>query len=223
MRNANYMQICNNKLCRKFAHTIIDVSIILRINFTNQTLKDDFSFLTMIPVDIRPNFLIDFQRVWQSYEKEKVPGNITNMLLKEKVEYLENFGFNVRSSVLYHSKTKACYVDKYYHSEINYDGKVYKCTARGYDDEYVKGILNDNGSILFMEKEMSEIFSALTCENDLCKNCTFLPICAGPCSQKILESKSIEDICYLKMNELSIDDFIINHYENIHAKKIVSN
>lgn len=46
-------------------------------------------------------------------------------------------------------------------------------------------------------------------ENPKCIACKFLPLCWGPCCQKILEdSERIEKYCQLNNLEMSIEDFI---------------
>jgi uncharacterized protein len=109
-----------------------------------------------------------------------------------------------------------CYVSRINHVEINYDGKVYKCTARGYDDKYVVGELSDDGRINWKDKIISKLYASPMFENPMCIKCGYLPICAGPCPQKMMETpqEQIQRICIFKQSEQSAKDMIIHSYEN---------
>jgi uncharacterized protein len=49
----------------------------------------------------------------------------------------------------------------------------------------------------------------------MCLNCVYLPICLGPCPQKIVETpiEQLENVCALKYAERPIKDRIIDLYE----------
>ncbi|MDR0681527.1 MAG: hypothetical protein LBG15_06745 [Dysgonamonadaceae bacterium] len=58
-----------------------------------------------------------------------------------------------------------CYASKFHYIEINYDGKIYKCTARGYTDDYVLGEILDDGSVKWDEKKISKLYDKPTFDN----------------------------------------------------------
>lgn len=72
-----------------------------------------------------------------------------------------------------------CYADKKNQACINYNGLVYKCNARNFDEENALGVLNEQGTIIWNEKENIWMDSKL--KNQPCKDCIILPICAGGC------------------------------------------
>jgi radical SAM protein with 4Fe4S-binding SPASM domain len=109
-------------------------------------------------------------------------------------------GFHIGMSV-------RCYADRYYHSVINYDGKIYKCTAHTAHED---GILHDNGIIEWNHKTLVQLYSNATFENKRCIKCKHLPLCLGPCSQNAKDKSNMP--CFLNISEITINQFIIETY-----------
>ena len=86
----------------------------------------------------------DFHKVWQVEE------DIEDDLMEYRVLFRDN-GFKVRGGI-YDTLVNSCYADKKNHVTINYNGEIFKCTARDFKSEEVEGVLNDNGSIIWNEK-----------------------------------------------------------------------
>ncbi len=198
----NIILLCNE---------IEDVSITLRINYDNKTLDYEPDFLTIFPMEIRDKINIDFQRVWQTCSNSEE--NINFNILRWK-QFVHNEGFKVMFSSLYPNNHVTCYVDRYFHTEIDHKGKVYKCTARGYTKDYEVGKLLDNGIIEYYKKDEAIAFHKLPTENDICLNCIYLPMCGGPCTQKNKENLKFEDICLLNNQEIPMEEAIKINYEN---------
>ncbi len=210
----SFSRIMNNinLICEK----IPDAGITLRINYDEQTLKnsDIRKVFEEIPEKYRKNISPNFQRIWQTYKYNKIEENKERLDLQK---YARELGFLPRSASngLQLNKCHKCYVDRYYHAEINYDGKVYRCTARDYTDKYVAGKLMDNGVILWNSEKMEKMYGKATFENKHCLKCKYLPICAGPCVQKMIETpeENFEKICVLNYTEISPESFIIDCHE----------
>lgn len=220
IRNVNgspsYKKIMNgiNLLCEKNPET----NITLRLNYDNTTLKgrDLIKVYEGVKSEFRNRIKPDFQRVWQTYNsknagtenKERI--ELYNKL--KKLGYTTSFGTGDFSI----NRGYTCYVDRFYHTELNYDGKAYKCTARDYGDDYAVGELLDDGTLEYYNNgnKITKMFSKACFENDLCIDCKHLPICNGPCSQKIIENgkDDASNICPLKDCEVSIETFIIEIY-----------
>ncbi len=210
----SYDVIINNVilLCKEMK----DVEIVLRLNYSEKTMENDFTKdLEIIPLEYRKKITVDFQRIWQTYDSKK-----------DRNQWKIDFSTKVRKMGFYYKglghlfpyKGISCYVDKLNHLEINFDGQVYKCTARGYDKKYVVAELLPSGELLWKENELSKRFSNPTFQNEMCLKCKCLPICIGPCSQKIFEVKTnhnLENICTLKLSEYKIEDYIIDCYESL--------
>ncbi len=117
------------------------------------------------------------------------------------------------------NKTHTCYSSRYYHAEFNYDGKVYRCTARDYSDKYVVGELQESGRIRWNDKYFEKVFSKTAVENEVCIHCIHMPICGGPCAQKRFENDDINKNCLLTGTNMTIENFIINRYEEMHKTR----
>ena len=192
-----------------------DVYITLRVNYDNQTLRnaDMAAVFNEIPMRCRHKICVDFQRVWQT--ASNVPKD--NVERKDLHQLCDDLGFShdtISNSFMLGGFHK-CYSDRYHYAEINYDGKVYRCTARGYDDKYVMGELGEDGRILWDEAKIAKCLGKATFENEMCLTCKYLPLCMGPCSQKMLEvSKDrLQDVCYLRNCEITPEDAIIDYYK----------
>ena len=148
---------------------IPDVNVTLRINYDTQTLEKSNmkEVFEMIPAKYRHKISPSFQRVWQTESKRNEEGNNPNKLAI--FEYCKELGYDAEnpSSCLSVLKGHTCYVDRYYHTEINFDGKIYKCTARAYSDEYVLGELQDDGHILWNQEKMRKMYAKATFENEM--------------------------------------------------------
>lgn len=196
---------------------IPDVHITLRINYDDQTLKksDMKQVFEGIPVAYRKLITPNFQQVWQL---GKATNGKENEQRIELFNYCKDLGYDVQNPTNFLSLLKGytCYVDRYYHTEINYDGKIYKCTARAYSDDYVLGELKDDGRIRWNQKKLGKMYRKATFENEMCLACKHVPLCTGPCGQKMLETPEgeIGKLCYLNTAEVGVETFILSLYED---------
>jgi uncharacterized protein len=208
-----------NLLCKKMDN----IYITLRLNYDEKTLQSEtiYSILDDIKEDNRKKIRINMQRVWQTkkgkLDKEQQQHLIDFMQAAKEKGFKISSGGGLSIGVFY-----TCYVSRYYHTEINYDGKVYKCTARTYTDEYILGELMPNGIINWNEKKLSKMYANPTFENALCLACKYLPICNGVCPQNILDANGnmFTSMCILDTLEYSFEEQIIDYYEmNIKNKQ----
>ncbi|MDR2836560.1 MAG: radical SAM protein [Bacteroidales bacterium] len=199
--------ICNNII--ELCNTLENVHITLRINYDEQTLNYGLDFLKNFPEEIRYKINIDFQRVWQTYSQEQEK-QLNKQLLLAK-ENAITLGFQVQFWRFFLHEQYACYVDHYQHLEVNYDGKIYRCTAKGYKPEYEVGSLDENGVAHIIFDRDAKQFCKLTVENDLCLNCKYLPMCGGACWQNY---KTFDKpICIHERFEIPFETAIIKNYE----------
>ena len=96
---------------------------------------------------------------------------------------------------------------------INYDGNVYKCTARDFNEENREGTLSNNGIIVWNEKH--ELRRKIVYGGDECKECSIYPLCHGGCSQHKLDSLDILDKCIKGYDEQAKLDFIKKRIEDL--------
>lgn len=160
----------------------------VRINFTKETFDGleniikDFADINQLSKD---NIIFDFHQVWQD----------NTDLSKEKKAVADKFakkGFKVTKSLIY-SFDFTCYADKKNNANINYNGDVYKCTARDYTEDNREGILNEDGLIDWNNKYYQRLDSKF--KNKACLECSILPICKSGCSQQAIEKNDTD--CYM--------------------------
>ncbi len=187
----------------------------MRRTYDDETLEhcDLENVLSLIPQSSRKHISVNLQRVWQTYKYDgaEYEKRIYWHKMSEQLGYRPCFvsnAFTVNCGL-------KCYVDKLYHAEINYDGKVFKCTSRGYTDQNVKGVLKDDGEIKWNQELLARQYGKATFENKMCLACKHLPICNGPCSQNIMETSpdNLQSVCALKRSEVKPESFIIDLYE----------
>lgn len=179
-----------------------DARINLRINYDNETLFHVEEVIEDI-IDIkRKNIRIHLERVWQITKDENKPLNI-----KKVIDLFLLNGFNVSYLNMIRNGT-SCKTSLANQSVISYDGKVYKCTGRDFTPNLQEGTLKD-GQIIWNEDKLQKRMNIVTYRNPKCMECQFLPLCWGPCNQKLLESHdNIDRYCQLNNMEMSIEDFI---------------
>lgn len=172
----------------------------LRINFdavtfhTLNTVLDDIDFIE------RNKTVIGLHKVWQVAEK-----NIPDTDVYDFIEECNNKGFCV-SFTPFGSAGYKCYADNYCQAVVNYDGNVFKYTARDFHAEDRDGYLNDDGHIIWNTGKLMQRLSTATPE--ICLGCKLYPTCLGACSQCILEQP--QGKCYFN-DATNINDLILIH------------
>ena len=154
----------------------------IRCNYTNESilsfrgLMDDFRFAWK-----RDNFRFSFHKVWQEIESES---------LQEKREKIKTYvgASNVKSNInsnLVDSLYPCCF-DYDHNILINYNGDIFKCTARDFKPEHRIGYLSHYGEIIYNDNLHLDFKSSLTTD---CFDCKLLPICTI-CLQQRREAKN---------------------------------
>ncbi len=156
-----------------------EVHVCLRINYDMQTLKNIRDIIRDLSEESRKNIVVDFQRVKCTDEMRQ--------LLQEAKEEFKAAGFYSDFWAYRPLSFKCCYADNYNYYAINYNGKVFKCTARDYSDKLVIGNLQPSGMIDWNEGLLGKMYKKATFEHEECEKCKMLPLCMGPCIQKNYE------------------------------------
>lgn len=199
----------------KNVNSLIDanslVKVFLRINYS----KDNLSDVEKIVDDIRPanrkNVEISMQHIWQARAEE---GFIDTKSIEKQ---FEKSGF-VKRPTKVGLKYYNCYVDVKNQFVINYNGDVFKCTARDFKNTRPLGKLNSDGEIEWITSKLEKYFEKPTFENELCIGCNFLPICQGPCSQKMVEKTDVKRVCRKDAIVHNLNSELIDFY-NEYIKK----
>ncbi|MBN1988286.1 MAG: radical SAM protein [Bacteroidales bacterium] len=185
-----------------------DAKICLRINYDKKTFNGLNSIFKYF-ANIKNNIYIDLQRVWQTYEEEGMP--IGNSAIEFSNQCIEN-GFKLMNSYITTGKGTPCYADRMNFAHINFDGKVYKCTARNYEEKNELGIIDDKGFIKWHTGKLMPPHRKFSFDNEQCLKCKYLPICLGPCFQKRFEKTLEAGYCFAQGYNEFIKDYIILKY-----------
>jgi len=174
--------VSNIKKCLK-----LKIYVTCRLNISKDTFQniekviDDFADLSLKD---REFLTFSFHKVWQ----EDVDFHCQ---ILELIELFKNNNFSAQT-VCADGVRNSCYADKKHHATINYNGDVFKCTARDFTPENREGILNENGDIEWNEKYYARM--EVKFKNPSCLICKILPVCNGGCSQKAIDKKD-ENYC----------------------------
>lgn len=176
----------------------------VRVNCSSETFENideiilEFNDLSE---DERNKLHFDFQKVWQ----EEI--GIQDRLSETRATFAKN-NFSVRSG---YSDTvrHSCYADKRYQATVNYDGEVFKCTARDFVTGNGEGRVMNDGKIIWNEKFEKRLNSKF--KNAPCKECRILPICGGGCTQAAMENEG-QDYCVMGFDERAKTKLITDQF-----------
>lgn len=166
----------------------INYALSKHLNFNircNYTLDNVLSFKGLI-ADLKnlPNFNpsligISFQRVWQEADTQ-----ILESYIEDVKQYAIDCGFYsmIAKNIMADS---FCYADKTNSFVFNYNGDVFKCTARKFDSKKRIGFLTTDGDIQFENGFVNIPQIGIYTE---CKGCKILPLCTI-CRQEHEENK----------------------------------
>lgn len=156
----------------------------VRFNYTKRSLPSFIDVLLdfqNLPTSQKGRLNFTFQRIWQDHDGDAEQ-------IKKKVAEIEgafeDAGLFVNTSNDF--LVPYCYADKKNTVIINYNGDLYKCTARDFVSKNREGILTPDGMCNWNEKYKKRL--SIRHGNDICLKCQIYPICHGGCSQMKLES-----------------------------------
>lgn len=168
----------------------------LRVNYTDQNIHNTSKIaeeFADLPKEIQDYILFDFHRVWQDHKVDD-----TSDYMEQNIDNIRDQGFNATGGYSPNNVRESCYADKRNSAVINYNGDIYKCTARDFTTENRAGYINENGELVwqdnYLERRMSSKF-----KNKPCLTCRIMPLCNGGCSQHAMEK--VEDYCVFHGDE----------------------
>lgn len=176
------------------------IDVHLRINYSNANIQELFEVLEDIPVYLRSRLSVSLHRIWQTQAEEEQIG------ISEIYARLKDQGFNMDTHRLMLGKREVCYADRETQILINFDGNVFKCTARDFVPENRLGYLDKNGNLIFEGERWLQRKERNVWDNLRCANCKLIPICLGACSQLQFENSEVP--CILKDKQAELDVFM---------------
>jgi uncharacterized protein len=172
-----------------------EMYVTVRLNISDETLNENLKEIITDFLDVNSDYKkflnFSFHKVWQ--EEKAIDRDISELVdLFKKNKFIvtkQGDSDNVRNS---------CYADKKNQATINYNGEVFKCTARDFKSENKEGDLLENGVIEWNSKFDERMDAKF--KNPPCLECKILPICNGGCSQNALENMG-QDYCINDFDE----------------------
>lgn len=195
----------------------IDYSYInLRINYDDETLEHMPELMVDLDFADRDRIGVHLERVWQTGDK----ATNDNQRLKEMINLWMSRGFAV-SYMNLSRRSFSCKASSRNQLVAACDGAVYKCTGRDFTCGHQDGSLNADGTVDWKEDKLNERMMIVTFDNDMCRDCRFLPLCWGPCCQKQMESgpHDLERYCQKRNMELKLSDYILYRFNNAYIMK----
>ncbi len=179
----------------------------LRINYDNTSLKSLPQVLERIKDIDRKKVYIHFERVWQT-EGETTKED-QNLFIKTLRDFIEA-GFCVNQGT-FKGYPYSCPSDISSSIVFNYDGTIHKCNGRTLSKQTEYGVLNEDGTLDIDEEKIAKRLSVATFEHKECLQCKMLPVCMGPCSQKLLEKGGVwsKDICSMRSIDTSLKEYLL--------------
>lgn len=183
-----------------------NIQVLLRINYTTENIDSILSVLKDIkdiPISDRENLTIGLFRVWQDDKGIDIKDKVDSI----KLLFAENnFRIDINETIL-DNLNNPCYADKKNELVINFNGDIYKCTARDFNQENKYGTLNENGEVDWIQKKITE-WENIKIQSKACQSCRILPLCGGGCHQVNLENKGL-DTCQMGYNDEDKDNVIM--------------
>jgi uncharacterized protein len=188
----SYDRIVSNILqCIKFGLNVtVRLNISADTNINVPLLLESFKSLD---TEERKLLRFSIHKVWQEKD-ERV------------IEDVENLAFQIRSlgfQALYYPNypttlRQTCYADKTNQVTINYNGDVFKCTARDFSTRSREGVLKDDGTV-YWENQYFARNAKSVFDYQPCNACKIMPICNAGCSQLKIENE--QHVCPYKYEE----------------------
>lgn len=193
-------------------------SVLLRINITNRNIVDIEELieeLLTIPEEYRSLCRIDFQPVWQEDINEKLLDGIQEFAntLSTKHSFQTTYAHR-------HRMLSPCYAESDYEVLVNYNGDLFRCSARDFTTNNRDGVLLPSGELKW-DQIKREMRRKSVLSSETCKSCRIAPLCGGGCSQIRIEHFGY-DGCIYGYSDKEKDDLILSRFENLYVRSTES-
>ena len=184
------------------AHGVI---VNLRLNTTSKSISsfaDIVNNFKDLSEEYKKRMTIDIHRVWQDsangQNKEAFEEQEDNLR-----STLKNYGFLVKNKL--RLQRYRCYADSENEVVVNYDGNLFRCTARDFTSDRAEGRLSKDGTLQM--NELSAKRTDIKFGNSYCRSCVVYPLCFGGCSQNKIENNSTGG-CYYGYTKGDIAEYL---------------
>lgn len=190
IRHTNTKGPTYNTILRNASHILeySEMYLVIRCNFTSASLPtfiDVASDLETWKSNLslyHNNLTVDLHQVWQDCSD-------TDLTDIKSIERNVREAFDIAQlhvTPIKRANRYRCYADRKNSLVVNYNGDIFRCTARDFTSEKREGILLPNGSVEWNERSM--LRDSVKWNNPVCLKCNIFPLCCGMCSQNKLEN-----------------------------------
>ncbi len=176
----------------KVVRNIPDADMTVRINYTEYNITKDF----VIELDhylspVKDKITIMFRKVWQVKENSTMHDKVLDC-----IKELLKRGYRIECDYD-NFQVQTCYVEKKNYLSIFPDGKVDTCSNINISD--ARGEIEEDGRISWKSPVLATHDNIFEKASE-CKDCTFLPLCMGPCPLQREKRKGVKVIRCYKQN-----------------------
>ncbi len=208
----SFLTIINNikLLCQKGLH------VLLRLNLTIANVDGAFDipdyFKNFTPEE-KNHLKVTCEQVWQDIENGSIYDKVICLRKRFKDIGILHEAKNLDS--IQH----CCYGDKKNSAVVNYDGRVFKCTAIDFNNHDPEGYISEEGDLCFSQDSYKTMLERRRdkMKNFKCASCRILPLCNGGCFRKIMSKNGHS--CLFPTDEEKNKMILENIEEIIYAKQ----
>lgn len=172
-----------------------DFKVLVRFNYTNDNILSYYDVIEDFQgtkSKWRDNITFALHKVWQERESSDLQQNVEEVLNAFKQA-------NLQVESLEPLKGGRCYGDRQNFIVINYNGDLYKCTAREFIPKLREGYLEKNGELVWNDIYKKRMLLK-KCPS-ICHDCILFPLCHAGCTQNKLEFSGNLDECLRHYSE----------------------
>lgn len=185
-------------------------NVTLRINYT----KSNFSSIKNIFDEFEEkssynskNIEVSLSKVWQENFE------VDEDRYEDIIDTIRALKLTLPASTSIDSVRNPCYADTKNQMTINYNGDIYKCTARDFTEENKEGYIGEEGDIIWNDRSKERDKSRF--DNKPCKTCFLFPMCSGGCSQYALENSLLNnEYCVFDFDEKKKKSFVVEYLQD---------
>lgn len=189
--------------------------VTVRFNYTEQnheSFREVLALFTDVLPEMRSHLNFSFHKVWQqtpTEHLEETVGAIKEMYLKA--------GMSVNQTPEF--VAERCYADSNQNIVVNFDGNVFKCTARDFKPENAEGRLLPSGKVEWNSRNKRR--NELKYGSATCRECSIFPLCHNGCSQDKMEQTADSGECPRGFKQEDKDNAVKLHVLNMLKSRFV--
>lgn len=169
--------------------------VLIRINLTKenaQSALDISGYFCDLDQKTKKKINVLVQQVWQDAK---------NDIFEETWDIYESFlKIGINPWPIYFNVLKAiCYADRRHSAVVNYDGRIFKCTAIDFNNKREDTTIN-NDVLKALDVEFERRLENRL-SNKPCNGCRIFPLCGGGCSKNIDQSSGLSEYCLYPTDE----------------------